>query len=151
MTFLWQQVWLLLRSQQTLPFAINKSLLIISFNNRWSCGLLSIRMHHGTPRGWKMSNSYTMHILFLTLGQFWCPDIVVACVPVCVNHEFSCAITHHLFKLGAPNLNQRCKRSWSSLVSFRRVISLALQGQTWLKSLNLSHFELIRTKKSSSS
>ena len=57
-----------------------------------------------------------------TWGQFWPSGIVVGCVCVCVcacvrlsilpcvNHELVHAITHHLHKLGSPNLDHRCKR-----------------------------------------
>ena len=33
-------------------------------------------------------------------------------VRVCGNHLLVRAITHHPFKLGSPNLDQRCKRPW---------------------------------------
>ena len=55
---------------------------------------------------------------FFTQGQFWLSGIVVACVclcvcpSVCINHQLVRAITHHPFKLGSPNLDQRCKRPW---------------------------------------
>ena len=50
-----------------------------------------------------------------TRGQFWPSGIVAACVCVClcvcvsVNHELARAIIHQPFKLGLPNLDQRCK------------------------------------------
>ena len=50
----------------------------------------------------------------ITRGQFWPLRIVVACVCVCVrvsvNHEVVRTIIHQPFKLGSPNLDQRCKR-----------------------------------------
>ena len=60
-------------------------------------------------------------------GQFWPSGIVAACICVCVcvcpfgslsvpcpcvNHELVCVITRDLFKLGSPNLDQRCKTPW---------------------------------------
>ena len=57
------------------------------------------------------------HFIF-TRGQFWPSGIVVACVCVCVsvcvcvNHLLVRAITQDPFKLGSPNLDQRCKRPW---------------------------------------
>ena len=50
---------------------------------------------------------------FITRGQFWPSVIVVACVCSSVSPsvtKFVRAITHHPFKLGSPNLDQRCKR-----------------------------------------
>ena len=70
-----------------------------------------------------------MHTVF-TRGQFWPSGIVVACVCVCVsvcqsvclsvclsvcvcvNHLLVRPITLDPFKLGSPNLDQRCKRPW---------------------------------------
>ena len=37
---------------------------------------------------------------------------VCVCVHVSVNHELVRAIIHQPFKLGSPNLDQRCKRPW---------------------------------------
>ena len=49
-------------------------------------------------------------------SQFWPSGIVIGCVCVsvcvCVNHELVCTITHRSFKLGSPNLDQRCKAPW---------------------------------------
>ena len=93
------------------------------------------------------------YILFITRGQFWPSGIVVACVCVfvslCVNHLLVRTITRDLFKLRSPNLKHRCKRRWlRSLllwgVGGRGVIDLYLQGQIYLQSQNLPHFELVR-------
>ena len=53
--FRWQQVYLPVRSPQTLPFAINKPWLVRSCNNRWPRGLvlLSQLMRHDTQPGLK--------------------------------------------------------------------------------------------------
>ena len=93
--------------------------------------------------------------VFFTRGQFWPSGIVVACVCVClsvclsvclcVNHLLVRAITRDLFKLGSPNLDQRCKRPWLRSLLFSGPIDLDLQGQIKLKSQNLPHFELVRT------
>ena len=42
-------------------------------------------------------------------------------------------ITHHPFKLGSPNLDQRCKIPWLRSLLFCGAIDLDLQGQIWLK------------------
>ena len=86
---------------------------------------------------------------FFTQGQFWPSGIVVACMWLCVcvhvsvNHEFVRTITHQPFKLGSPNLDQRCKRPWLRSLLFRGVIDGDLQGQIKLQSQHLPHFELV--------
>ena len=75
----------------------------------------------------------------VTRGQFWPSGIVVACVCVCVsvclsvrmcvNHLLVRVITRDLFKLGSPNLDQRCKRPWLRSLLFWGAIDLDLQGQ----------------------
>ena len=66
-----------------------------------------------------------------TRGQFWPSGIVIACVCVCVciNHELVRTITHRPFKLGSPNLDQRCKTPWFGSLLFLGMIDLDLQGQ----------------------
>ena len=54
---------------------------------------------------------------------------VCVSVFVCVNHELVRTITHRSFKLGSPNLNQRCKTPWFRSLLFLRMIDLDLQGQ----------------------
>ena len=43
--------------------------------------------------------------------------------------KFVRAITHHPFKLGSPNLDQRCKTPWLRSLLFWGSINLDLQGQ----------------------
>ena len=43
--------------------------------------------------------------------------------------KFVRAITHHPFKLGSPNLDQRCKTPWFRSLLFWGPINLDLQGQ----------------------
>ena len=79
----------------------------------------------------------------------WPSGIVIACVCVCmcvcvsVNHEFVRAITHQPFKLGSPNLDQRCKRPWLRALLLCEMIDPDLQGQIEPQSKNLPHFELV--------
>ena len=54
---------------------------------------------------------------------------VCVCVSPCVNHLLVRAITRDPFKLGSPNLDQRCKRPWLRSLLFLGVIDLDLQGQ----------------------
>ena len=70
------------------------------------------------------------------------------CVRVSVNHEFVRPITHQPFKLGSPNLDQRCKRPWLRALLFCGMIDRDLQGQIEPQSPqiwtpNLLHFELV--------
>ena len=64
-------------------------------------------------------------------------------VCVCGKHLLVRAITQHPFKLGSPNLDNRCKRPWLRSLLFWGVIDLDLQGQIELQSQNLPHFELV--------
>ena len=78
-------------------------------------------------------------VMLFTRGQFWPSGIVIACVCgsvcpcvcmcVCINHELVCTITHRPFKLGSPNLDQRCKTPWFGSLLFLGMIDLDLQGQ----------------------
>ena len=54
---------------------------------------------------------------------------VCVCVSLCVNHLLVCAIIRDPFKLGSPNLDQRCKRPWLRFLLILGVINLDLQGQ----------------------
>ena len=66
------------------------------------------------------------------------------CVSLCVRHpQLVRAITHHPFKPGSPNLDQRCKRPWLRSVLFCGTIDCDLQGQIELQSQNLPHSELV--------
>ena len=53
------------------------------------------------------------------------------CVYVClsVNHLLVRTITQDPFKLGSPNLDQRCKGPWLRSLLFCGLIDLDLQGQ----------------------
>ena len=92
----------------------------------------------------------TRKYCFVTRGQFWPSGIVVVCVclcvcvRLCVNHELLRAITHHLFKLGSPKLDHRCKIPWLISLLFFGVNDLDLQGQIKLQRQNLLNFELVR-------
>ena len=87
-------------------------------------------------------------VKFFTHGQFWPSGIVVACVClyvcVCVrvfgNHELVRTIIHQPFKLGSPNLDQRCKRPWLRAQLFCGAIDLDLQGQIELKKSKFTPF-----------
>ena len=89
------------------------------------------------------------NIEVMTRGQFWPSGIVIACVLgsecVCINHELVRTITHRPFKLGSPNLDQRCKTPWCGSLLFLGMIDLDLQGQIYLESQILPHFELVHT------
>ena len=58
---------------------------------------------------------------------------------VSVNHKLVRMITHQPFKLGSPNLDQRCKKTL-----FCGAIDHDLHAKIGLKSSNLPHFEFVR-------
>ena len=73
-----------------------------------------------------------MYIYMPVLAFGYCRCLclqVCLSVCVCVNHEFVCTITHHSFKLGSPNLDQRCKTHSLRSPLFCRAINLDLDGQ----------------------
>ena len=83
---------------------------------------------------------------FVSRGQVWPSDIVVACVCPSVRPsvtKFVRAITHYPFKLGSPNLDHRCKRPWLRSLLFFGLIDRDLQCQFKLQSQNLPKFELV--------
>ena len=61
--------------------------------------------------------------------RLWVCVSVCVCVCVCSNHELVRTITHRPFKLGSPNLDQRCKTPWFGSLLFLGMIDLDLQGQ----------------------
>ena len=75
--------------------------------------------------------------IIFTRGQLWPSGIVNACVCVCVcpcvcvslcvKHLLVRAITLDPFKLGSPNLDQRCKIPWLRSCCFRGWLSLTCQ------------------------
>ena len=76
------------------------------------------------------------------------PVPVCLCVLVCVNQKFVCTITHHLFKLGSPNLDPICERlydlycfvGWLTLiftVKFKTLI-FTVKFNSQVQILNLS-------------
>ena len=107
-----------------------------------------------SPRGqWVKLKSKWNNLLYKLLCNFYPRPVLASgycrclrvCVYVCVsvNHEFVRAVTHQPFKLGSPNLDQRCKRPWLRALLFCGMIVRDLQGQIELQSQNLPHFELV--------
>ena len=86
------------------------------------------RFHCGWPKSahWHFLNPWSH---FFTRGQFWPPDILIACVchSVCINHLLVCTITRHLFKLGSLNLVQRSKTTGLRSPWFWVAIDLDIQ------------------------
>ena len=114
--------------------------------------VLSVIWHHSSwvplPFLTLMLSHNTCHPFYLrpglAFGYCCCLRVCVCvCVRVSVNHEFVREITHQLFKLGSPNLDQRCKRPWLRALLFCGMIDRDLQGQIELQSQNLPHFELV--------
>ena len=100
---------------------------------------------------WPLFNKQKLQTHFyprpvLAFGYCRCLRVCVCicvCVCVSVNHEFVRAIIHQPFKLGSPNLDQRCKRTWLRSLLFCGVIDGDLQGQIELESQNLPHFGIV--------
>ena len=63
------------------------------------------------------------------LWVLWLLVSVSVCLSVCVNHLLIHKITCDLFKLGLPNLDQRCKAPWLRSPLCWKAIDLDLQGQ----------------------
>ena len=70
---------------------------------------------------------------------------VCVSVCVCVDHGLVRTITHWLFKLGSPNLDQRCKTPWFRSLLFLGMIDYELQGQIQLERQILPNYELVCT------
>ena len=104
--------------------------------SRYSIESSLMILHHTLAHSVVCLNNKSL-VWVSTRGQFWPSGIVVACVCVCVclsvrlcvNHLLVRAIIRLLFKLGSPNLDQRCKRPWLRSLLFWGAIDLELQGQ----------------------
>ena len=120
-------------------------------------GIESIPIYHISTvcwtGSWKFKGCTIFNELFVTkaflpkasfgLRVLSLPASVCVCVRPCVNHELVRAITHHLFQLGSPNLDQRFERPWLRSLLFCGTIDRDHQGQIELQSQNLPHFELV--------
>ena len=73
------------------------------------------------------------------------PASVCVSVWMCINHLLVHTITHQPFTLESPNLNERRKTPWLRCLLFLGVINFDIQGQIWLESRILPHFELVCT------
>ena len=85
-------------------------------------------------QGWNSSIFWFQHILLfyprpvLTFGYCRCLHLCV-----CLSVYKPRAIIHHPFKLGSPNLDQRCKIPWFRFPLSWMLIDLDLKGQIKLK------------------
>ena len=77
----------------------------------------------------------------LIQGQIYCN----LKVKIYLHFELVCTITHHLFKLGSPNLDKGCKIAWLITLLVLGAIELDLQGQTWLTKSNFLVSLLLET------
>ena len=100
---------------------------VLAIDLLWSCAKTLIFQTHFYPRP------------VLAFGYCRCLRLYVS--PSVT--KFVRAITHYTFKLGSPNLDQRCKRPWLRSILFCGRIDRDFQGQIELQSQNLSHFELV--------
>ena len=83
-------------------------------NTMSSFGLISLFLYHISLQSFTWA-SFGLQILSL-------PASVCLCVCMCGNHVLVHMIAHHLFKLGSPNLDHRCKRPWLRSLLFCGVI-----------------------------
>ena len=88
-----------------------------------------------------LSNFYTRPVL--AFG--YCHPLrlcVCMCGSLCVNYLLVCALTQDPFKLGSPNLDQRCKTTWF------KVTIVLWNDWPWPSRSNLTtvpHFEFVHT------
>ena len=110
--------------------------------SKYVCISIELLVRNMWDMYWGMFFFYPRPVL--AFGYCRCLRVCVCmCVRVSVNHEFVRAITHQQFKLGSPNLDQRCKRPWLRALLFCGMIDRDLQGKIELQSQNLPHFELV--------
>ena len=121
-----------------------KSLCLIHISQIFSCDQAALWMVFSVCPSVCLSVTPFYPRPVLAFGYCHCLRLSV-CVSVCVcgKHLLVRAITQHQFKLGSPNLDNRCKRPWLRSLLFWGVIDLDLQGQIELQSQNLPHFELV--------
>ena len=129
------------------------SFMVIWFCPSWINYLTHYYYHHCYCCRHRCCSSPSPPASFSTYQFYLRPvlGIVVACVCVCVclcvcvNHLLVRVMTRDPFKLGSPNLDQRCKRPWLRSLWFCGLNDCDLQGQIELESPNLPHFELVCT------
>ena len=116
------------------------------------CIVTSVSRYKSSKLSWSTCIVTPLWLNFLPEDSFGhrvlsLPASVCVClfVCLCVNHLLVRAITRDPFKLGSPNLVQRCKRPWLRSLLFCGLIDPDLQGQILLESPNLPHVELVRT------
>ena len=98
------------------------------FDGIWCCNFENIKLtqlfHILEVRDFLPEGSFGLRVLSLCVCQSVC---------VSVNHELVCTITHQPFKLGSPNLDQRCKRLWLRSLLFCGAIDRAFKVKLNLK------------------
>ena len=100
------------------------------------CLLFIHHMYHGKLQNYMLAQFYHLAFGYCCL-HLWVWVCVSVCV--CINHKLVCVITHHPFKLGPPNLNQRCKTLRLRSLLFWRAMKVKFN----FKSPNLPHFEFV--------
>ena len=76
---------------------------------RYNLRLVQARI---TKFGPKMQNNFVKITIVFEGNQPWSLRLYLTSKPKSSPFELVCTITHHPFKLGLPNLNQRCKIPW---------------------------------------
>ena len=89
-----------------------------------------------TKLGPKMQNTLVKVPMVLGGNQPWPSRSYLRSNRNLPHFELVRTITHHSFKLGSPNLDQRCKIHWLRSLVIWVAIDHDLQGQIWLKKSN---------------
>ena len=96
----------------------------------WLCNMFTKYANH--QKGPRVQSSFVPEASFglrvLSLPAYVCVCVCLF-VCLCVNHLLVRAITRDPFKLGSPNLDQRCKIPWLISLLFWWAIDLDLHGQ----------------------
>ena len=104
-------------------------LLMFCLFRLWACHERHCWIHLGLD--WMFCQFRFLHEASFGLRVLSLPASVCVClsVCVCVNHLLVRTITRDLFRLGSPNLDQRCKTPWLRSLLFYGLIDLDLQCQ----------------------
>ena len=99
------------------------------------CGCRMPFRKGGVSFSWNKCTKYMILFSFyavFTWGQFWPPILLPASVCLSIHpfvNKLFHAITHHPFKLGSPNLGQRCRTTIFRSPLFGGVIEFKFQGR----------------------
>ena len=109
---------------QSVSLCVNHLLVRAITRDQFKLG--SPNLKHWCKRPWLRSLLFLGGVIDLYLqGQIYLQNQNLP------RFELVRAITHHLFKLGPPNLDQRCKIPWLRSILFRELIELDMSNQIY--------------------